>query len=323
MKILNFVFVISSIFFTSAETAFAFDIPLDVHVHFHPKGFYHYPQVYDGAEAFLSQNVVKKAFLVSPSFQVTKKQVQPVGWAEAWMGNLKMRTQLDEKTSEIVQKHPDRFYGLCGFNTSWTDGIDVVTNCLSRKGMVGVKIHTAYSGTSSTDPEFDRISVLFQNIGKYKPIVLWHPYDDVTSDIALSEKMKTELSKLYEIISTFPHVTFIIAHSFGDGSLINFFSELESKYKKLENVYLEMSVTLPFAEISDSEAQLLRTISHAWRKFGMDRVLYGSDLGCIPDQELHLSQIKNHMGLSEDETTKLLRLNSERFLQKIIQSQPY
>ena len=116
----------------------------------------------------------------------------------------------------------------------------------------------------------------------------------------------------------FPQIGFIFAHSLeGEGA---YNSEgvalkiLADKSRGLDNVYTEISI--PY--IGGHDLSLDPKYVEAWKYFGIDRVLFGSDIG-FGDETEHdnlIDAFSRFSGLTAEEKNKILRLNSETMIKK-------
>ena len=273
-------------------------IKLDTHIHYKPTELY--PDSENGDEGFLKYGQIQHGFLISPSFHIVNT-INQAGFDYGWMTELSLRTILNKKTSEVVMQNPKRFRGLCGYNSSWRDEIGVVSECLKLPGMVGIKVHSENDGTVATC-EPDRFYKLIASIQHLKPIVLWHTTPEQSA------------SDLYYFVRSFPKVTFVFAHSFYSPDFVEEFAEIEKKSAKLQNIFVEVS-TIYANKIRLLEPRYVQ----AWRKFGMRRVLFGSDLGFIQSAELAnmVDVYENSTELTSSERDMIFRYNASSLLNRI------
>ncbi len=269
------------IFLILESTCFAY--PLDTHVHYKPYDYYH---EHDGAQLFLSQNKFKTALLISPSFHINPL-IEKIDPQYFWMKDLTQREILDKQTIQIVQKNPDRFLGLCGYNINWPDAEIYLKRCLSQQGMVGIKIHTENTQSRLQDPAvLSKFQNLFASIENSHPVVLWHIASGLnfsrTNRLDFASEFKKEAAVLTQLIRRFQKITFVMAHALYINEGLQAIKDIEQQDGRLNNLYLEIStrwqnIALDFDDLTVTD----------WRKFGFERIIFGSDLGFISIQEFN------------------------------------
>lgn len=234
-----------------------------------------------GYESFFEHNYAEKAFLISPSYSHSDYEHEYHDYVEKF-GNSKIMSDywnksenlikvLDERTSELVIKSKGRLIGLCGLNYEWD--LDKMKKrlhyCLNLPGMKGVKIHAH----AHNDVDFlksliaqQNLASIFEEIEKYNPAILWHLHPTLPENCnSASDCDFNEITFIYNLAKKHNRIQFILAHSMYDERYIDFLRGLEIIDKtRLANLYLETSAT---------EYDLVS----AWRRFGLDRVLFGSD----------------------------------------------
>lgn len=243
----------------AAKPTFARTLPLDVHVHFEYQS-----EDRSGIDIFLEQKEIQRAFVISPSYAIYKGRSAD---APEWMHDLTLRRKLDAKTQQLVTKHKDRLRGLCGFSPLWKDGASVVNECLSKPLMVGIKIHSEDSNYALLKSD-NLIRPLLRGLKKKNAILLWH--------LGLAD----QIDELFRMTQEFPAMTFIFAHSMYSPDAIHEWVQLEKKAGRRPNVYLETSTNW-----NNVPETLNEDYVTAWRAFGFDRVLFGSDAGFLQKSE--------------------------------------
>lgn len=269
---------------------------LDAHVHFEFR-----PGISKvaGHDAFLRSGMFKHALLISPSYGVSKRKLIKEPEHE-WLMNEENIGEADRATSKFIEHHPDRFLGLCGLNLNWQNSLQHLLACLRMVGMKGIKIHSDDSEALVRDDQsFKKLSDIFEVIQSYKPMILWHI-------------SKPELRNTYLLARSYPNITFIFAHSLYSAEDIRDFHRWEIQDGRvLDNVFIE---------ISTYYGNVAKTISDklvsAWREFGTNRILFGSDMGYMGDNEhrLFVSVILKSVSLgqlTQDEAQMILNDNGE------------
>ena len=217
---------------------------------------------------------------------------------ETWQFQPKYIPIMDKRISHITQENPGRFIGLCGLNYTWkpADAVKRVGDCLNLPGMKGIKMHS-FSTTDELPLRVERVeSVIDATLKKVKdkkPIVLWH--------IKPTEENHKEIDILFEMALKYHSIKFVIAHSMYSPKSIEYLLFLEKKHgKKLENLFLETSAADP------------KKLKDSWIKFGLDRVLYGSDN--MNSNDISYREFINS-GLAGDELDTIEKVASKRVLE--------
>lgn len=225
------------------------------------------------------------SFLISPSFHIEEGEASQ--YIPEWKRDLKYVSIMDKRVSEIIQKEPKRYIGLCGFNAEWEgDFADrAVSYCAKLPGMKGLKIHSYIGLVESKKSQQSLKNILDHNFKKGPGVILWHL------------KEAPELDFLLSILKDYPNTKFIIAHSMYEPSMVQKILDKEKTEGRFNNLYLETSAADP------------RKMKDSWMAFGMDRILYGSDNFI----EGYDQQISSGV-FSEAELEQLLNLNAQEML---------
>ncbi|MBK7842486.1 MAG: amidohydrolase family protein [Bdellovibrionales bacterium] len=249
----------------------------------------------------------------------------------------------NQKTAELIRKHPDRLMGLCGLGHNWSDGAEITSMCLKNEGMIGIKLRI------SDDDSIERLTVssIFNNVvrsirknrNKIRMILIHMPgnYPWVAANPTLHSaevrnneysKDVKEIEKLIELGHLFPEIQFVVAHSQSSYELVDELSK-RLKLRNLRNFWLETSTALTTLD-SDrykpiDEKDSWRKYAESWKRFGIDRVLFGSDQiigerGVFENDydsgerfKNEVSSILNSPFLRLDEKDSILGYNSENF----------
>ena len=175
--------------------------------------------------------------------------------SDAYLEEGAERFRLNEELSAFVAGAPGRYRGLCGLNTAWSDGDEVLERCLALPGMIGIKLHFRWFHQSLSSPETAaRFESLASIADGRRGTFLIH--------MNLEKDAAGELSALREVARRHPRSRFVIAHA-AESAL-----DALAASGGVENLYTEVST---FVIRDPSE------VSAALRGFGIGRVLFGVD----------------------------------------------
>jgi predicted TIM-barrel fold metal-dependent hydrolase len=302
MKIIKYSLLLGLLCITFFAQAHSAGYSLDAHVHFDA-----YQTNTTGQMQFLTSNKFKRAFLISRSYTISK--LNQNSGEDAWKSDESQVFRADKDVSDFISKYPDRFVGVCGVNLKWTNAYSYVDKCLSLPNMRGLKLRTDTDRTDavqiSNSEYFTRIGSLLTKIKNRNTFVLWH-FDAEGSEIDLA----------FELTKKYRNITFIFAHSMYSTEAIEHWRRLEGA-EKLQNVYLEISTF--YANV----AKTLNTGSaKAWKNFGIERILFGSDLSfnflnSQGEHGLFVNIILESEELSNQEKNMILNDNGELLLDKL------
>lgn len=218
---------------------------------------------------------------------------------------------LNEEMSKQLKKS-QKLIGLCGVDIHREQAVALAKACLELEGFSGIKLRNF-----SLDPEdyggdrsrLDRFIEILKLVEARHGIVLAHFSGPVgESEIDRGRNGSAEKAKyFYEILSKFKNVKFIVAHS-GMYSFIglNGIRELARlNNKRHAQIYLEISSSFDMAEARNDQGFQNKLIS-AWKDYGVDRILYGSDYP-YPGNELEV--ILQTPMLSENDKQKIFLMN--------------
>jgi hypothetical protein len=99
-------------------------ISLDSHAHLQQPFS---ESIKNGYEEVLNNPMVAHSFVLSDTFRKDDNDLT--------------RSELHLEASRVVSKYPGRLTGFCGLNLTWSDGGEILRECLDLPGMSGVKIH--------------------------------------------------------------------------------------------------------------------------------------------------------------------------------------
>ncbi len=278
---------------------------------------------------------VKKALIISPSYVIDSRFEQA--------GNEYPYRELRNKlTADLVAQDVSRFFGVCGMNHFWSDAVEVTSKCLKLPGMIGIKLRFSDGDRLVDKNHFERIRLTLKENSKKAKVLLIHmpgeyPWAYYKKAIATSEEIKSarvmdneDLDKLLALAKQFPLTQFVVAHSLNSFHLVE---DLAAKSKGVNNIWIEVSTSLTTL-LSDWSPYELSSPSwenyaKAWRKFNIDKILFGSDQlvgearynlheydgGEMFDQQSET--IVRNPFLSEDEKNKILHENGRNFIEVI------
>ena len=338
IRTVKFLFILISIFVST--NSFSKEIKPLVYLESHLHVFFNEQANTESANkninAYIKQGTFSKAFVISPAYTV--------GYTKQINIDLSYREIFDQKTAELVQKHPNHLIGICGLYEYWNDGADVLNECLEYKGMIGVKIRLVSHENKHrlSDPvAFDNIvRALEVNQEKIK-VVLIHTQGDyaytsnhksVHSESEVQQTLVEEvndLKKLIELGARFPDIQFVVAHSLYSPKLVEVLSDLKQK-NNLKNFWIEISTALDVLVtnfMEDDKNKKWEQYAKVWRKFGINKILFGSDSVLAQggfyiweNQDLiprEYNNIANNKYLSKREKNLILNENGKQLIKKI------
>lgn len=178
----------------------------------------------------------------------------------------------NDYVAEQIAEYPDRLLGFCGVNPRFPSAPDEVSRCLQLPGMLGVKLHLPGSEVDLHDAEqVAALSAVFDRIEQEKAPVMMHEGG------LWSQPLDNEsFVKLAEIITSHPSVRIAHAHCAGntDDATIERWLRVEGSGWG-ENAYVDTSACLKFYK--DAPLATRELIVWRFRKWGIERVLFGSD----------------------------------------------
>jgi predicted TIM-barrel fold metal-dependent hydrolase len=161
----------------------------------------------------------------------------------------------------------------------------------AQNGCVGLKLHPQASGVDlREEASANALHALLRLAEEEHLVVLIHS----------SLPREGEPTALLDVVRAHPRTRIVLAHSLG-----NDFRLLASA--RAEHLYVETSAVVFWARTDDDRRELVE----AWRAFGIDRVLFGSDWPVItPSETLHrLSELP----LTDEELTAIVQTNARAF----------
>ena len=186
--------------------------------------------------------------------------------------DVNMAPENDYAASEIA-RFPDRLIGFCGINPLYPSAVAEIDRCLALPGMVGVKLHLEASGVDmANDEDMAALYAVFDRIAERDAPVLIH-----VADIFGLSLENAGFANLAMVLTEHPTVRVLHAHCAGntDDDMIEMWLRVGGSGYDPQTSYLDGSACLTYF----SDAPLAQRELMVWRlrKWGIDRVLFGSD----------------------------------------------
>ena len=296
-------------------------------------------------ERILKIQNLKKAVLITPTYLQSRHELSLVG--NNVLNTPSHIRNSNLRISELISSHAGRVYGLCGESIHRDDAIQVASDCLKLPGMIGIKIrnfaldpHLNGDHFGAPDTIERRFESLLRLANEKGAIILSHfsGGEGLFGNVVESER-------LFNIVKKYPYAKLVIAHS-GIQSFVGlnglaYFGDQYARHSIKEvprNVYIEISKTFSMAGVGVKwdpvQKKYIHTANwnealdfiHAWRKFGIDHVLYGSDFGCSSHRDdcihnLDELDISDCPFLSIDEKNGIYQENAEKLLSSVLVKQ--
>ena len=131
----------------------------------------------------------------------------------------------NQEAFEFVQKYPTTVYAYLGLNPNFTDEIDILFDKYYHEdGFLGVKIHPFVHRVKVND---SRYRIVFENVVRRGGYVMSHSWETC---------QYCQLDLFEDVISTFPEVNIVLAHTGGTVEGVKKTIRLVNKYP---NAYLD------------------------------------------------------------------------------------
>ena len=206
----------------------------------------------------------------------------------------------NEFASQQVRAYPERFIGLCSVAPLQSWALDELEYCLTSLELQGLKLHLVAENMDLTNPEhLGVIAGLFAKAAELKPGL------PVLIDFNWPDDAQT--FSLIQLAFANPSVNIVMAHGLG-----HHYSELASihLYRELlggfgANLYIDISATLFLYPPGSPPFE-----NYMWhlRRFGTDRVLFGSDYPVSSTSETR--EALEGMGFTPEEQSQILQANA-------------
>lgn len=291
--------------------------------------------IYDQSNTLIFGKIYKQGILISDAFIPEYNSNGSIPNTHPFEKNRSAAAQ--------VKQSDGKLFGLCGADLRANEYLQVVEECLTLPGMIGVKLHFAATdiflskALAGTDRYFERTANIAKILGRKGGIILIH-FNRTTPQPADSTDTRTgnpeETTALLNLAFDYPKVKFVIAHSGlfqaiglqGIKQIGDAFKDL----KHLRNIYLDTAAALGYASWKqlgenrfDAEPTMWKEntdLTEAWKAFGLEYILYGSD---EPNTAFlnELASITHHPDLTTKEKHNILYKNAERLLNEITKPQ--
>ena len=201
-----------------------------------------------------------------------------MGWPVGLMDDSNMAPENDFVAAEVA-RHPTRLIGFCGINPLFPSAVAEITRCLGQPGMVGVKIHLPGSGVDLTSAQdAAALDAVLGAIEARNAPALMHV------GTAFGLPLDSDgLTNLGIILDSHPAVRLVHAHCAGAVDDQDIERLLRSRGVVTANSFVEGSACLKFfRDAPESQRELM-----VWRfrRWGIDRVLFGSDYLKVQPEE--------------------------------------
>ena len=206
----------------------------------------------------------------------------------------------NEFTSQQVRAYPERFVGLCSVAPLQPWALDELEYCITSLELQGLKLHLVAENMNLTNPEhLGAVAGLLAKAAELKPGL------PVLIDFNWTDDAQT--FSLMNLAFANPSANIVMAHGLG-----HHFSELAlvEIYRKVlpggfENLYIDISATLFLYPPGSPPFE-----NYMWhlRRFGTDRVLFGSDYPVSSTSETR--EALEGMGFTPEEQSQILQANA-------------
>lgn len=242
--------------------------------------------------------------------------------------------------ANLICNTDGKFWGFCGVPIHNDYAIDVAEHAFKLKGIIGIKLRNftldpLINGNFFGHPDTisNRFEKLIELANNNHSMVLAH----FSGETEIRQNgIPTITHKLLNIMNKYPNAKLIIAHS-GIYSFIGLdgLSYIGEQYLKNphmpKNIYIDVAKCFGMGGVGIVWNPTTKKYVHkatwadaeeyikAWKKFGINRVLYGSDLGCANDHkcQTHVDEldISDCPYLTDKEKLDIYQLNGEKLIQ--------
>lgn len=251
---------------------------------------------------YLDETGLEGMFVLSESYHGEAPTHDPAGY----IGSHSPTTRQPKNafTGQVLNLVRGQSVGLCGYSPIWPDGVEIIADCLRYEKMQGLKLRSSRGNFSLQDPIIkERFRQVLQAHSTKIRYVLAHMADGysllpIGSTQAEVESAfvndQLEVETVIQLAAEFPQVQFIFGHSLYSDELVQhaarYRNELRSEQTPLNNLWIETSTALSSSLALNSDwrsnlttettydADFQRRLVSSWREFGIERVLFGSDI---------------------------------------------
>jgi predicted TIM-barrel fold metal-dependent hydrolase len=230
------------------------------------------------------------------------------------------------RISNLLQNF-DRAYGICGINHLHTNAELIANECIKLPKMIGFKLR----GVNPSEPHLKSFKALVKIADRHHALILTHFTYGEQYHSAYRERshegIRAETRKLIEIMEDNSDARLIVAHS-GVPSFIGFEGMDEiTEFNFARNIYIETSgfmhedrrTNYQYRNDIHATSQIIADYVRAWKRFGIERILFGSDTFFPHDPIVNFimpqcEQLIKFTQLSEKEKQLILFENSKNLL---------
>lgn len=211
----------------------------------------------------------------------------------------------------LLSKKPN-LKGICGINLTWMNYDLQKDKCIQNPNTLGIKIHDLTTPSLLGHKKIlDNLNLILSNL-KPKSIIIWHIkerfnqdewFDQGPTNINLIDFDPRLYKLVYDTISNFPNLVFIVAHGFEESNSDSYFFDVENRLGKLKNVFFDMSSScLPYSASNDEEYRDCK-IKFS-QKIGVNRLLFGTDhkIHSLEQLEAKYQQLRSNFIKQEIQT---------------------
>lgn len=217
------------------------------------------------------------------------------------------RYRLQNELESFLQLNHDRMLGICSLNLSWPDALEFAKTCTQSEFIKGVKLHFDHEKQSLQNPQFKKQFINLLTVLKDQPLFYLIHFD-------FHHEPNLEARALFEIASQFQKQNFIIAH--GAEENFSVLAKIGESFKKnpnlRQNIYTELSTVFT---IDAFFAKYPSLVIKAWREFGINNILFGSDFP-VSSSAIALEGLKES-GLSSTEIEDIMYNNGHSFFDSL------
>ncbi len=179
-------------------------------------------------------------------------------------------------TAQQVARYPDRLVAFCSFNPLKDYALQEIDRCAKIPLVKGIKLHFGNSGVDVRNPEHvEKLRKVFAAINGHHLAIVAHLW-------TLDKGYGREDAQIFldKLLPAAPDVPVQIAHFAGGGpgytdeALAVYADAITAGDPRTKNLYFDV------ATVADEQpAEVLRTFARRIRQVGLQRVLFGTDLG--------------------------------------------
>jgi predicted TIM-barrel fold metal-dependent hydrolase len=174
-----------------------------------------------------------------------------------------------------ASRYPDRLFVLCGVNPLKDYAVEEIQRCSKLQQVKGMKIHFANSGVNMLDPDHvEKVRRFFKAANDFKMPVLAH-----VRQIG-SYNSKHAEAFVNQVLPSAPDIPIQLAHMASGGppdeATEVYVRAIEAGDPRVKNIYFDITHTV--AANGAQSAPALAQIAQIFRRIGIDRIFFGSDL---------------------------------------------